>query len=155
MKAIRFATMFVTYASIVVACTHASSSGDAPLAAAPPVDAAACDGACCTRPDPGSSCADFDGGSCTRAFVCPTSLVVSETETCSSGTWQITSGDCPAMGASDARGCPASPPAKGSPCTPPMGAPCGYVLTCSPTLSASAQATCVNGMWQSAPLSCD
>jgi hypothetical protein len=156
---LRFAAISLGCAALFLACSHSSNSGDA-TEAGPPVDAAACEAACCTRPDPGSSCADFDGGSCTRGYACPTGLVVTETETCTSGLWQITAGNCPAMGASDPRGCPASQPANDSPCTPPMNVPgqnlpCGYVLDCSPTLSASAVANCNNGKWQTTPLSCN
>jgi hypothetical protein len=129
----------------------------------PQPDSGSCTRECCELPQPGTTCTAEAGATCTYAITCAEGLVLSRETTCQGGLWQATN-DCPAAGALDKRGCPGAQPANGTPCTidPTRGSTqCGYSKTCSATLCdggncvpvhTSAQATCVNGMWQTTPL---
>ncbi len=156
MKRVLFLSFFA------IACSHKSTTSEGAPAAEPQrvnEEAGPCSGPCCTRPQAGAPCAIEAGteDTCAWANHCPAGLVTSERTQCKSGTWVVVSGACPAEGDVDERGCPAAQPAPDSACAPGDGgvfAPCGYVITCDGGVSATAQATCVSGKWQTTPLKC-
>jgi hypothetical protein len=143
------------------ACSSKSSAPAGSGIATP--DSGSCSSACCELPQPGSACAAEAGATCTYAVTCAEGLVLSRATVCQSGLWQATN-DCPKAGGFDARGCPSAQPAAGTPCAPDAQAgflQCGYSKACTATLCdagdcvpihTSAQATCVNGVWQTTPL---
>ena len=143
----------------LVACKHTTTTDGASVAPEQVDNDAGCDSPCCTRPQEGAPCS-FDGGTsnennCTWSNHCPTGLVTSQkTECTNGGTWIVTAGKCPAEGDVDERYCPASQPVPDTPCNPQPSGPCGYVLVCEGGISATAQATCLNGKWQTTPLKC-
>lgn len=142
----------------LVACKHTTTT-DGALVEPEHVnlEAGPCSGPCCTRPRAGAPC-EIEAGTddtCAWSNHCATGLITSEETQCKSGAWVVISGACPAEGQTDERGCPASQPAPDSACEPlDGGGTCGYVIACEGGISATAQATCVNGKWQTTPLKC-
>ncbi|MDB4935054.1 MAG: hypothetical protein JWP87_2026 [Labilithrix sp.] len=145
-----------------VACSSKTSDSAAAPIVTPRPDSGTCTSACCELPVPGTTCAVDAGTTCTYAVTCAEGLVLSRTTSCESGVWQSVN-DCPAPGGEDARGCPGSQPASGTPCALDGGAGgnCGYSKTCDAKVCdggdcvpvrTSAQANCINGTWQTTPL---
>ena len=143
---------------LVVACKHTTTTEGTLAPERVDEDAGPCRGPCCERPQAGTACPN-DGGffedKCSWTNHCPTGLVTAEVTQCTNGgVWEVVSGACPADGQLDERYCPASQPAPDSPCDPVPRVPCGYVIACEGGISATAQATCINGKWQTTPLRC-
>jgi hypothetical protein len=157
-------TLLLAGVTSAVACSSKSSDSTGATTVVARPDAGRCTTVCCDLPVPGTTCAgSVDAGTtCTYAVTCPEGLVLSRSTTCESGTWQAVN-DCPAPGGADLRGCPASQPTNGTPCALDGGSngACGYSKTCDAkscdgsdcvSVHSSAQANCINGVWQTTPI---
>jgi hypothetical protein len=162
-KRVAYALVFVLGGGMCVAACSSKSSDLGPAdAASQPADAGNCGHACCVLPQPRTACNVDAGTECDYEVACSEGLVVSRSVVCRDGTWTSLS-DCPPTGGVDARGCPSAQPTNGTPCALDGGSrgPCGYTRSCGAQLCdggvcvpviQSAQAQCINGLWQTTAL---
>ena len=146
----------------VAACSSKSTDLGAADASVARADSGSCAQACCVLPQPGTACNVDVGTTCVYAVTCSEGLVVSRSTACRDGTWRTLT-DCPPAGGVDDVGCPSAQPVNGTPCALDGGrsGSCGYSKSCGKQLCdggdcvpviQSAQAQCINGMWQTTPL---
>jgi hypothetical protein len=157
------ASVLLVLTGVVVACSSSSNNASSE-AATPRADGGNCTSVCCDLPAPGTVCTAEAGTICAYATTCAEGLVILRSTKCSASFWEAID-DCPAAGGFDPRGCPSAQPVDGTPCTVDAQAgpvQCGYSKACSATscddagkcvpIRASAQALCIQGVWQTTAL---